>query len=218
MKKSLGAVGLIYPLPVLVIGTYNADMEPNVMTAAFGGVVSAMPATVSVSIRKVTLTYENIMRNKEFTINIPSEDTIKEADYFGAVGGRDTSKFVDTGLTATKGTFVNAPYVEEFPANMECRLLQVNETGSHIQLIAEVLDAKINEDMLNENGIQDLNRLKPVSFLAFQYFGLGDTLGKAFSLGKEFKPDRDIEYFDLESNMGKAMSSGKGFTPAKEMK
>ncbi|MDR1124386.1 MAG: flavin reductase, partial [Elusimicrobiota bacterium] len=74
MKKSLGPAPLIYPLPVLVIGTYNVDMEPDVMTAVSGGIVSSTSATITVSIRKVTLTYENIMRNKEFTVNIPSED------------------------------------------------------------------------------------------------------------------------------------------------
>jgi flavin reductase (DIM6/NTAB) family NADH-FMN oxidoreductase RutF len=109
MKKSIGAKLAFSQLPTLVIGTYNADMEPNVMTASFGGIVSAVPPTLGISIRKATLTYENIIRNEVFAVSIPSENYIKEMDYFGMVTGKNTAKFLDTGLTATKGTFVDAP-------------------------------------------------------------------------------------------------------------
>ncbi|NOW05227.1 flavin reductase family protein [Clostridium beijerinckii] len=189
MKKSIGAKLAFSPLPTLVIGTYNVDMEPNVMTAAFGGIVSAAPPALGVSIRKATLTYENIIRSKVFTISIPSENYIKEMDYFGLVTGKNNSKFLDTGLTATKGTFVDAPYVEEFPINIECKLIKTIELGSHVQFIGEIVEVKISEEVVDEKGNSDIAKLKPISFVGNDsgYYGLGDKLGNAFSIGKNFK-------------------------------
>lgn len=189
MKKSIGAKLAFSPLPTLVIGTYNVDMEPNVMTAAFGGIVSAAPPALGVSIRKATLTYENIIRSKVFTISIPNENYIKEMDYFGLVTGKNNSKFLDTGLTATKGTFVDAPYVEEFPINIECKLIKTIELGSHIQFIGEIVEVKISEEVVDEKGNSDIAKLKPISFVGNDrgYYGLGDKLGNAFSIGEDFK-------------------------------
>ncbi len=189
MKKSIGAKLAFSPLPTLVIGTYNVDMEPNVMTASFGGIVSAAPPALGVSIRKATLTYENIIRSKVFTISIPSENYIKEMDYFGLVTGKNNSKFLDTGLTATKGTFVDAPYVEEFPINIECKLIKTIELGSHIQFIGEIVEVKISEEVVDEKGNSDIAKLKPILFVGNDrsYYGLGDKLGNAFSIGEDFK-------------------------------
>lgn len=188
MKKSIGAKLAFSPLPTLVIGTYNTDMEPNVMTASFGGIVSAVPPTLGISIRKATLTYENIVRSKVFSVSIPSQDYIKEMDYFGLVSGKNNAKFLDTGLTATKGTFVAAPYVEEFPVNIECKLIKTIELGSHIQFIGEIVEVK---GELNEKGIFDIAQIKPISFVGsdngFSYYGLGTKLGKAFSVGMDIK-------------------------------
>lgn len=193
MKKSLGAKVMMYPLPVLVIGTYNEDMSPNVMTAAFGGVVSGAPPTIGVSIRKATLTYENIIRSKEFTISIPSENYVKEADYFGMVSGRNNAKFSETGLTATKGTCVDAPYVDEFPVNVECKLIKIIELGLHTQFIGEIVEVKISEEVLDGEGTRGVDKMKPIAFLGSEngilnYYGLGKDLGRAFSIGREIKP------------------------------
>lgn len=189
MKKSIGAKLAFSPLPTLVIGTYNADREPNVMTASFGGIVSAIPPTLGISIRKATLTYENISRSKVFTISIPSEHYIKEMDYFGMTTGKNNAKFLDTGLTATKGTFVDAPYVEEFPINIECKLIKTIELGSHIQFIGEIVEVK---ETVNEKGNSDIAEMKPISFVGSDnsYYGLGVKLGNAFSIGKDFDSNK----------------------------
>jgi flavin reductase (DIM6/NTAB) family NADH-FMN oxidoreductase RutF len=194
MKKSIGAKLAFSPLPTLVIGTYNADMKPNVMTASFGGIVSAVPPTLGVSIRKATLTYENIVRSKVFTISIPSEKYVKEMDYFGLVNGKNNAKFLDTGLTAMKGTFVDAPYVEEFPVNIECKLINTIELGSHIQIIGEIVEVKLNEEIVDEKGNSDITKMKPISYVGNDrsYYGLGANLGKAFSIGSDFKPNKEL--------------------------
>jgi flavin reductase (DIM6/NTAB) family NADH-FMN oxidoreductase RutF len=189
MKKSIGIKPIMNPLPVLAIGTYNEDKSPNVMTAAFGGIVSASPAAIGISLRKATLTYENIVRSEVFTISIPSENYVKEIDYFGMVSGKNNDKFKDTGLTATKGTHVDAPYVEEFPINIECKLIKIIELGLHTQFIGEIVDVKVSDEIIDEKGNHDIKKMKPISFAGSErsYYGMGDIVGSAFSIGKEVK-------------------------------
>jgi len=187
MKKSLGAKTILYPTPVLVIGTYDKSGKPNVMTAAWGGICCSSPPCVAVSLRKATYTYGNIMEQKAFTINIPSENYIKEADYFGIVSGKKKDKFSATGLTPVKSDIVHAPYVKEFPFILECKLLHTFEIGLHTQFIGEIMDIKADEAVLGENGLPNIEKIKPFMFVpdSGTYYGIGEYLGKAFSIGKD---------------------------------
>ena len=99
MKKSIGAKTIIYPAPVLIVGTYDKTGKPNVMTAAWGGICCSKPPCVAVSLRKATYSYGSIVENKAYTINIPSEKFVKESDYFGLVSGKTEDKFAAAGLT-----------------------------------------------------------------------------------------------------------------------
>jgi flavin reductase (DIM6/NTAB) family NADH-FMN oxidoreductase RutF len=187
MKKSLGAKTILYPTPVLIIGTYDKAGKPNVMTAAWGGICCSSPPCVAVSLRKATYSYGNIVEQKAFTINIPSEDYIKEVDYFGIVSGKNKDKFSDTGLTPVESNTVYAPYVKEFPLVLECKLLHTFEVGLHTQFIGEIMDVKADEDVIGEDGLPDIEKIKPFSFTPDRrtYYGTGKYLGKAFSIGKD---------------------------------
>ena len=187
MKKSIGAKTIIYPIPILVVGTYDKAGKPNVMTAAWGGICCSSPPCVAVSLRKATYSYGNIVERKAFTINIPSETYVKEIDYFGIVSGKNKDKFSATGLTPVKSDLVDAPYVKEFPFALECRLLHTIEIGLHTQFIGEIMDIKADESMLDENGSLDIEKIKPILFApeSRTYYRVGQYLGKAFSIGKE---------------------------------
>lgn len=187
MKKSLGAKTLIYPLPVWVVGTYDNERKPNVATIAWGGICCSDPPCVAISLRKATYSYGNILERKAFTINVPSEKDVKEADYFGTVSGRDVDKFAETGLTSVKSDLVDAPYVKEFPLILECKLIRTIEIGLHTQFIGEIMDVKAEETILGEKGITDVEKLKPVIFAADNgsYYGVGKFIGKAYSIGKK---------------------------------
>lgn len=189
MKKSLGPKTIVYPTPVFVVGTYDKDGKPNLMTASWGGVSCSSPPALTVSIRKATYTYAGLVERKAFTINIPSEKFIKEADYFGIASGRDTDKFAVTGLTPVKSGVVDAPYIEEFPLSFECKLLHTIEVGLHTQFIGVVMDLKADEYVLDEDGNPDIESVKPLIFTPVfrKYYGVGEFLGKAFSVGKELK-------------------------------
>lgn len=187
MKKSLGAKTIIYPAPVLIIGTYDINKRPNLMTAAWGGICCSDPPCVAVSMRKATYTYGNIKQRKAFTVNILSENMVKEADYYGIVSGRSEDKFVKTNITPVKSDLVDAPYGKQFPFVLECKLLKTIEIGLHTQFIGEILDVKVDQSMIGPNGLPDIDKLKPF-FLDpanYEYLGTGKKLGKGFSIGKE---------------------------------
>jgi len=186
MRKSLGAKTIVYPTPVFVVGTFDKRGQPNAATAAWGGICCSRPPCVAVSFRKATYTYKNIVERQAFTINIPSEDYAKEADYFGLASGANENKFVTAGLTPVTSELVDAPYVAEFPFALECRVLHTIEIGLHTQFIGEVLDIKADESVLAEDGTMDIQRVKPVIFApdSGAYYGLGAYLGPAFSIGK----------------------------------
>jgi flavin reductase (DIM6/NTAB) family NADH-FMN oxidoreductase RutF len=189
MKKSLGAKTIIYPTPVLVVGTYDPAGKPNVMTAAWGGICCSSPPCVAVALRKATYTYGNIVQEGSFTINIPSEKLVRYADYFGIVSGKETDKFFASGMTPVKSTLINAPYIEEFPFVLECKLIKQIEIGLHTQFIGEILDIKADEEILDANGALDIEKIKPFFFApeANAYYGMGKFLGQAFSIGLDVK-------------------------------
>jgi flavin reductase (DIM6/NTAB) family NADH-FMN oxidoreductase RutF len=187
MKKSLGAKTLLYPTPVLVVCTYDNEGNPNAMTAAWGGICCSSPPCVAISLRKATYTYGNLMDKKAFTINIPSENYAREADYFGIVSGEKEVKFAKTGLTPVKSDLVDAPYIKEFPLNLECKIIQIIEIGLHTQFVGEIMDIKI-DDTLSEKGDQPLiEQIKPLIFApdSRNYYGIGKQIAQAFSIGNE---------------------------------
>ncbi len=187
MKRSLGAKTLVYPAPVLVVGTYDKSGKPNVMTASWGGIASSQPPCVAVSLRTVTSSYENIMQRRAFTLAIASEPYVKQVDYFGLVSGRSTDKFAATKLTAVKSKLVDAPYVKELPLVLECKVVDVTELGMHTQFIGEVMDVKADEEVIGSGGAVDIRKLRPLIFTpdTQEYFAVGGFVAKVFSAGKD---------------------------------
>ena len=188
MKKSLGATTLLYPTPVLVVGSYDAAGRANVMTAAWGGIACSAPPCVGVSLRAATASHGNISARKAFTISLPSREQATQADYFGMVSGRDGDKLAAAALTPVAAEFVDAPFVAEFPLVLECELVQVHELGLHTQFIGEIKDVKIDEGCLDAQGHIDVGKLDPIALAleAGGYFALGALIGPAFTIGKVF--------------------------------
>lgn len=187
MKKSLGPRTIIYPTPALVVCAYDKTGKPNAMTAAWAGICCSAPPCVAVSLRKATYTHGCIGERRAFTVNIPSEQYVREVDYFGMATGRKVDKFAATGLTAEKSTAVDAPFIREFPFVLECRLVHVFELGMHTQFIGEIVDLKAEESVLAADGSLDVEKVKPVLYAPENgsYFGLGKNLGNAFSIGRD---------------------------------
>jgi flavin reductase (DIM6/NTAB) family NADH-FMN oxidoreductase RutF len=187
MKISLGAETIVPTAPVWVVGTYNPDGKPNVMTAAWGGICCSKPPCLYVSLRKATYTYSNIVERKAFTVSIPSENYTKEADYFGIASGKKVDKFSATGLTPVKSDLVDAPYVKEFPLILECKVIKIVELGLHTEFIGEIMDVKADSSLLNEKNLPDIEKVKPIiwNIAGMTYHKVGNPIGQAFSIGKE---------------------------------
>ena len=187
MKKSLGAQTLVFPTPTWIVGTYDTDGRPNAMAAAWGGICCSDPPCIAVSLCKATYTHGSLMARKAFTINVPSENHVREADYFGLVSGRETDKFSVTGLTPVRSELVDAPYVAEFPMVLECRVLHVFELGLHTQFVGQIMDVKADEAVLGTAGHPEIEKVRPIIFSPGnrEYHGVGASLGQAFAIGKE---------------------------------
>lgn len=189
MKRSLGAKTLLYPTPVLIVGTYDQEGKPNAMAAAWGGICSSRPPCVNVSLRAATYTYGNIIARGAYTLSIPSADHVVVADYFGLASGRSTDKFAAAGLTPVASKVVDAPYVGEFPLVIECKLVHTFEVGSHTQFVGEVVDVKADAAVLDERGTPLMLAVRPLLFAPGEsaYYGVGAFVGKAFSVGKKLQ-------------------------------
>jgi len=187
MKKSIGPRTLAFPTPVWVVGTYDANGKPNAMTAAWGGICCSKPPCVAVSLRKATYTYGNLVHRRAFTISVPSEAHVREADYFGMATGREVNKFAAARLTPVGSTLVDAPFVAEFPLVLECKLIHTLEIGLHTQFIGEILDVKADASVLGDKGFPDIEKVRPIIFgpEIRTYHGLGKYLGQAFAMGKD---------------------------------
>lgn len=163
------------------------------MTIAWGGICCSKPPCLNISLRKATYTYECITMSRSFTVNVATENNIIMADYCGTASGRTVNKFAATGLTPVRSELVDAPYIEEFPLIAECRLLQTVDLGLHTMFIGEILDIKADAAVLMEEGLPDVEKLRPAVFgpVVRTYHGLGEYLGPAFTIGQEIERPKD---------------------------
>ncbi len=186
-KKSVGVRGHIMPKPALVVGSYSAEGEPNIMTAAWAGVVNSTPMSIGVSIRPSRKSYENIMATKAFTINVPSTKFLAHMDYVGNISGHDEDKFAKLGLTPERGQFVNAPGIKEFPIVIECEVTEMIDLGSHTQFVGKIVDTRVEAHLLDEEGHVDIEQMQPVIFEEQYYYGYGQRLAKPWDVSKLFR-------------------------------
>ena len=188
MKVSIGPKTMALPTPTWLVGSYDAAGKPNLMTAAWGGICCSNPPCLTVSLQKPRHSYAAIMERKAYTVCVPGEAQVAEADYCGISSGRDGDKFATLGWTAVKSDLVDAPYAAECPMVIECRVLHVIEVGVHTMFVGEILDVKVDEAVMR-GGTPDPTLVKPIIFAPEDrhYYGLGANLGQAFSIGRKFK-------------------------------
>ena len=185
MKKNLGKKPLVYPQPVLIIGTYNEDGTVDVMNAAWGGVGDDSQIFLCLSAEHKTV--KNILKRKAFTVHIADEAHLVQSDYVGIVSGNDEpEKFKKSGLHALKSEFVDAPVIEEYPICMECELISYE--AEHCHCFGEIINTSVDEKVLT-GGKVDVSKLKPLTFDIDngQYVGLGSIVAKAFEVGLQLK-------------------------------
>jgi flavin reductase (DIM6/NTAB) family NADH-FMN oxidoreductase RutF len=189
VKKSLGAATIALPLPAWVICSYDEQGKPNAMTASWTGICCSVPPCAYFSARKSRYTHGNVVASGAFTVNIPGVSQAPVTDYFGIASGRKVDKISAAGLTAVAAEHVKAPYLEEFPLVLECRLVQQIELGSHTMFIGEIVDVKCEEELLAAGGKLAGAALEPFVYSTADstYYSVADALGKGYELGTAIK-------------------------------
>lgn len=184
MKKNLGVVQAVYPMPVLMVAAYDENGKVNVMNAAWGMICNT--DRIALFIDEDHKTTQNLLKTKAFTVALADRAHMDVADFFGiATGNKMEDKFERTGYHAVKSAFVNAPIIEEFPVVMECELAEVTSTDSFYAIVGRIVNTAAEESVLSENGKIDPARLDALIFDQFQhgYYVSGDRVGKAWNAG-----------------------------------
>ena len=183
MRKDFGAKTWMYPLPVLIVGTYDKDGKADAMNAAWGGIYDANKVVLCLSADHKTT--KNIKEKDAFTVSFADEKNVIACDYVGIVSAnKEPDKMKKAGFTTTKSAYVDAPIINELPMALECRLVKFNEDGN---VIGEIVNVSADESVLDENGMVDPSKLRPITFDPVNngYLVLGQRVGSAFSDGEK---------------------------------
>lgn len=185
MRTNFGSNPWFFPLPVLMIGTYDKNGNPDAMNAAWGGLYDRDKVELCLSAGHKTTA--NIKAKGAFTVSFADAAHVVEADYVGLVSANDTpDKLAKAGLHVSKSEFVDAPLIDEFPVALECRLLKVTEEGN---IIGQIINVSADQRVLGEDGKIDAAKLQAISFdpCANTYVKMGEVVGKAFQDGAKLK-------------------------------
>ena len=181
MKKDIKVVSGLFPMPVMMIGTYNEDGSVDVMNAAWG--MAQSMTHLKLCLTEAHKTVKNMKRTGCCTVALATKEHAKEADYLGLVSANTVKdKFEKTGLHATKSAKVNAPVVDEFPVCMECKVIGFENDGVLVEVVGTIVDEKY----INSKGSIDLEKTGIISYYPFGhgYYEIGNKVGQAFSEGK----------------------------------
>ncbi len=184
MRKNFGAKAILYPMPVLIIGTYDEDGVPNAMNAAWGGI--SEEKEISICIDDGHKTAENVVKRGAFTVSIADAENVIACDYVGiASGNKAPDKIEKAGWHTTKSEFVDAPIFDELPLALECKLISYDKETC--RLVGEIVNVCADERILDESGKIDLAKFSPITYdpVHHTYRKLGDVVGHAFSDGKQ---------------------------------
>lgn len=187
MRKNIKTTEAIFPMPVLLVATYNEDGTIDVMNAAWGTMLSR--DSLILNLTETHKTVKNIKQRKAFTVSIADAKHVVEADYFGVVSGNDAKdKFENSGLTATKSENVDAPVINEFPICMECEFIEYQNDEYGCGVIAKVVNVTADESVMKDDKV-DISLVNTIAFDPYThgYYKVTERVGNAFKDGLTLK-------------------------------
>ena len=187
MRKNIKTTEAIFPMPVLMIGTYNEDESVDVMNAAWGMMLDR--DYVVLNLTETHKTVKNIKKRKAFTVSIADSKHVKQADYFGVVSGNDTkNKFENSGLSAVKSENVDAPIINEFPICLECEFVEYQDNEYGCGVVGKVVNVTADEKVMNGDNV-DIDKVDAIAFDPYThgYYSVNKRVGNAFKDGLELK-------------------------------
>lgn len=187
MRKNIKTTEAIFPMPVLLVATYNEDGSVNVMNAAWGTMLDR--DMVALNLTESHKTVKNIKDKKAFTISIADAKHVKEADYFGVVSGNKVlDKFEKSGLSASKSSHVDAPIINEFPICMECEFIEYQDDATGLGVIGKVVNVSVDEKYMTNDKV-DVEKIEAIAFDPYThgYYKVTQRVGDAFSDGLKLR-------------------------------
>ena len=193
MAKEIWKPGnMLYPLPVVMVSMTGKDGKYNIITIAWAGTVCTNPPMVSISVRPERYSYPILQEAGEFVINLTTRELVYATDYCGVKSGRDVDKFAELGLTPVAASIVKAPMIGESPVNLECRVTQVQQLGSHAMFLAEVVAVHAEERYMDAEHKFHLEQAEPIVYSHGAYLLCGEQLG-TFGYSVRRKPERNTK-------------------------
>jgi len=187
-KKTFGPSKFVFPSPVFLVGVM-INGKPNFMTAAWGGMACGAPPMLTVAIRHQRFTINGIQPGNSFSVNIPGEELVAEADLCGIVSGETVDKAQACNFDLFYGKAENAPLIAQCPINLECKVNHTLDLGSHILVIGSIEETHVTEDCLT-GGQPDIDKIKPILYsrgTEAKYYGYGQAIGDAYKIGKSIQ-------------------------------
>lgn len=198
-KRQFKAGNMLYPVPAVMVSVADKEGNANIITVAWTGTVCTNPPMLTISVRPERHSYHMIKETGEFVVNLTTEELAFATDYCGVKSGRDTDKWKDMNLTQEPASKVSVPLIKECPVNLECKVVRVDELGSHHMFLAEVVAVDVDEKYFDEKDTFHLSKAKPLAYSHGRYYGLGECLGSfGYSVRKKETKDKS-----------KAKNSGK---------
>lgn len=168
---------MLYPLPVVMVTSADKEGKPNIITIAWTGTICSEPPMVSISVRKERYSHKLISESGEFVINLTTEDLAYATDYCGVRSGKDVDKFKEMNLTPLKADKISAPLIAESPVNLECKVTEVKELGTHDMFLAEVVAVHVDDAYMDEKNKFHLEYAKPIVYSHGTYLKTGEEIG-----------------------------------------
>lgn len=179
---------MLYPVPPVMVSCQRSGEKPNIITVAWAGTVCTSPAMVSISVRPERYSYDIIKETGEFVINLTTRELAYATDFCGVKSGRDMDKYKEAHLTPLPSKEIQAPGIEESPVNIECKVKQILELGSHHMFVGEVVSVTIDDRYMDEKGKFHLSKADLITYSHGEYYGLGKLLGTfGYSVKKPIK-------------------------------
>lgn len=176
-KQSWKPGNMLYPVPAVLVSCRDKKGNDNVLTVAWAGTICSDPAMLSISVRKERYSYPMIKESGEFVVNLTTKELVRATDYCGVKSGREEDKFAAAGLTKGEAEKINAPIIMESPVNLECRVVNVLELGSHDMFLAEVVNVQVSDEYMDEKGGFHLNDANLLAYSHGEYYAFGEKLG-----------------------------------------
>ncbi|MEE8826734.1 MAG: flavin reductase family protein [Eubacteriales bacterium] len=187
-KKEWRPGNMLYPLPAVLVTTRNKEKQDNICTVAWTGTICSDPAMLSISLRKSRLSYEYVRETGVFVVNLTTEALAHATDFCGVRSGRDIDKFEVEHLNKEEASHISCAMVAESPVNIECRVTEAKDLGSHTMFLAEVLAVHVDDRYMDEHGRFDLSLARPIVYSHGEYLAMGKKLGTfGYSVRKKRK-------------------------------